>query len=149
MLIHYSIASFELLERKLTDAEKQDVFDVFHRVDIRMELKGLPGNYTEWVTMHEAQLRQDLVKSHYTVDLYKQYRKLLSIVRYKLLKESQKLVCPVTVKKLLGLGKISWITPLLWAYKLSSKIKMDRLLKSIVMPHTYRKQIKELDIAPS
>ena len=149
MLIHYSIASFELLERKLTDPEKQDLFDVFYRVGMRMELKGLPGNYNEWRTMHEAQLQQDLVKSHYTVDLYKQYRKHLGVVRYKLLKESQKLVCPVTVKKLLGLGKIHWVTPLLRAYKLSGKIKMDSFLKSIIMPRAYRKQIKELDIAPS
>src|SRR5688572_10556351 len=29
MLIHYSVASFELLVRKLTPAEKEEVFDVF------------------------------------------------------------------------------------------------------------------------
>ena len=39
---------------------------------------------------------QDLEKSHYTADLYKQYRKHLGFVRYKLLKESQKLVVPHT-----------------------------------------------------
>src|SRR3954469_3171135 len=32
MLIHYSIASYELLERKLSEEEKQEVFDVFYRV---------------------------------------------------------------------------------------------------------------------
>src|SRR5690349_22743206 len=39
ILIHYSIASYELLERKLTDAEKEDVFDVFFRVGDRMGLR--------------------------------------------------------------------------------------------------------------
>src|SRR5215210_7602659 len=35
MLIHYSIASFELLERKLTETEKEDLFDVFYRIGQR------------------------------------------------------------------------------------------------------------------
>ena len=42
MLIHYSIASFELLERKLSLAEKEEVFDVFYRVGCRMQLKNYP-----------------------------------------------------------------------------------------------------------
>src|SRR6195952_418953 len=48
MLIHYSIASFELLERKLTDVEKEEVFNVFYRVGLRMGLKELPTNYKQW-----------------------------------------------------------------------------------------------------
>src|SRR5437868_4615981 len=32
MLIHYSIASFELLERKLNEDEKDQLFDVFYRM---------------------------------------------------------------------------------------------------------------------
>jgi len=36
MLIHYSIASFELLERKLTDEEKEEVFDTFYKLGIRL-----------------------------------------------------------------------------------------------------------------
>jgi uncharacterized protein (DUF2236 family) len=36
MLIHYSISSFELLERKLSDVEKEEVFNVFYRVGDRM-----------------------------------------------------------------------------------------------------------------
>src|SRR5881392_1568735 len=38
MLIHYSIASFELLERKLSQQEKEDLFTVFYRVGHRMGL---------------------------------------------------------------------------------------------------------------
>src|SRR5689334_16081062 len=47
MLIHYSMAAFELLERKLTESEKADVFDVFLRVGSGMQLKGLPETYDE------------------------------------------------------------------------------------------------------
>src|SRR5437868_2693126 len=42
LLIDYSIRSFELLERRLSRAEKEEVFDVFHKVGSRMGLKGLP-----------------------------------------------------------------------------------------------------------
>jgi ribosomal protein S10 len=149
MLIHYSKASYELLERKMTDAENEDLFDVFYRMGIRMGLQGLPENYTEWTTMRNEHLQQDLAKSNYTVDLYKQYKKHLGIIRYKLLKESQKLVVPGRVIELLGLGKISWVTPLLFLYKLSRKIKIDWFLKSILLPGAYKKQIKELDNVPS
>lgn len=149
MLIHYSQASFELLERKLTDAEKEDLFDVFNRLGLRMGLKGLPVNYNEWTTMRNEHLHADLIKSHYTADLYKQYRKHLGWMRYKLLKESQKLVVPQHAKHLLNLGRYSWLTPILAIYKLSRKIKMDWFLKSLVLPAEYKKQIKELDIAPS
>ncbi len=149
MLIHYSQASFELLERRMTDTEKEDLFDVFNRVGLRMGLKGLPANYTEWTKMRNEHLQQDLVKSHYTVDLYKQYRKHLGWKRYKLLIESQKLVVPRYAKQLLNLGKFSWLNPVISIYKLSRKIKIDWFLKSLVLPAAYKKQIKELDIAPS
>ena len=149
MLIHYSLISFELLERKLTGAEKEELFDVFYRMGFRMGLKGLPANYNDWMIMRNEHLHQDLAKSDYTIDLYKQYRKHLGSIRYMLLIESQKLVVPKHVNELLGLGKIPWITPLLTIYKLSRKIKMDGLLKAIILPPEYKKQIKALDIEPA
>ena len=148
MLIHYSMASFELLHRKLTAPEKEDLFDIFFRVGQRMNLKGLPGNYTAWKKMHLEHLQQDLVKSHYTIDLYKQYRKHLGLIRYMFLIESQKLVCPPHVQKLLGLGKVVWVTPLLIIYKLSRRIKLDWFLKSVLLPQAYKKQIRDLDRVP-
>jgi hypothetical protein len=146
MLIHYSVASFELLERKLSASEKEDVFDVFYRLGERMGLKELPKNYTDWLVMQKEHLQNDLIKSHYTIDLYKQYKKHLGWLRFVVLKESQKLVVPARVKELLKLGNFHWILPLLWIYKLSRKIRMDGVLKSILLPNTYKKQIKELDI---
>ena len=149
MLIHYSQASFELLERKMTDSEKEDLFDVFNRVGLRMGLKGLPADYNEWTMMRHEHLQNDLIKSYYTLDLYKQYRKHLGWMRYKLLIESQKLVVPHHAKQLLNLGKLSWLTPIMVIYKLSRKIKMDWFLKSLILPTDYKKQIKELDIVAS
>jgi ER-bound oxygenase mpaB/B'/Rubber oxygenase, catalytic domain len=149
MLIQYSIASFELLERKLTEPEKEDLFDVFFRMGERMKLKDLPRNYAEWETMRHKQLNEDLSKSHYTVDLYKQYRKHLGFIRYKILKESQKMVCPRLVCTLLGLGRILWVMPLLVIYKISRKVKLDGFLKAILLPKEYKEQINDLDRVPS
>ena len=93
MLIHYSISSFELLERKLTREEKEEVFNVFYRVGDKMGLKDLPLNYSDWEIAREQHLKNDLIKSRYTEDLFKQYKKHLGFLRYKLLLESQNWLC--------------------------------------------------------
>lgn len=149
MLIHYSCASFELLERKMTVPEKEDLFDVFNRVGQRMGIKGLPNSYNEWLVMRNEHLKNDLEKSNYTIDLYKQYRKHLGWKRYKILIASQQLVIPLQAKQLLNLENFSWLTPLIPIYKFSRKLKMDWLFKSMLLPDAYKKQIKELDIETS
>ena len=49
-----------------------------------MNLHGLPGNFNEWFVMKKDHLEKNLEKSDYTVDLYKQYKKHLGVMRYKL-----------------------------------------------------------------
>jgi uncharacterized protein (DUF2236 family) len=149
MLIHYSIASFEVLERKLSDNEKAEVFDVFYRVGDRMQIKGLPRSYKEWLVMRQQHLDQDLQKSHYTIDLFKQYKKHLGPVRFQLLKEGQILVVPERARALLGLRSKSALTPILSIYKLTRLVKADWFLKSIILPANYKEQIKNLDQVPS
>lgn len=146
MLIHYSIASFEVLERKLSAGEKEEVFNVFYRFGNQMKLKGLPKNFIEWEIMRKDHLKQNIEKSIYTVDLYKQYKKHLGIFRYKLLLEGQILVVPKEINQLLKLGKFSWLSPLLIFYKLLRKIHIDEILKSVILPKEYIKEIKELDM---
>ena len=146
MLIHYSIASFELLERKLTTEEKEDVFDVFFRFGVQMHLQGLPQSYNDWLVMRKDHLNTHLEKSIYTIDLYKQYKKHLGRLRYALLLEGQKLVVPEEVKNLLKLGNFSWLAPILIFYKLSRKIKLDWFLKSMILPSEFKQEIKALDV---
>ncbi len=148
MLIHYSRASFELLERKMTDTEKEELYDVFRRFGLRMGLTELPVNYREWTIAREDHLVRDLENGFYTADLFKQYRKHLGMMRYKILIESQKLVAPVHVKDLLKMGKIQWLRPLIGIYKLSRKIKMDGFLKLLILPGNYKKEVRQLDLVP-
>lgn len=146
MLIDYSIRSYEILERKLSDTEKEEVFHVFYRVGQRMDLRRLPLNYKEWLQMRNEHLQNDLVKSDFTIDLYKQYRKHLGAVRYKLLLEGQVLVAPQKVKDLLQLGGFSLLSPVLGLYKLLRRLNLDWFLKSAILPKEYKEEIKELDV---
>lgn len=146
MLIYYSIRSFELLERKLSDEEKEEVYDVFHRVGSRMNIEELPENYTHWLKIRKQHLYNDLHNSHYTEDLFKQYKKHLGRLRYFLLLEVQSLMVPPKVKELLNLKKISWLDPFVPLYKLSRKIKADWFIKSMLLPAAYRRQIRALDV---
>lgn len=145
MLIDYSIRSFEVLERKLTSVEKDEVFLVFNRVGIRMGLKGLPNNFEEWEKMRQGHLAQDLQHSKYTDDLFNQYRKHLGALRYRILLETQTLVVPQQVRKLLCFRKVSLLSPLLALYKLSKSMNVDWLLKALLLPSKYRKEINALD----
>jgi hypothetical protein len=149
MLIDYSIRSFEVLERDLNDAEKQEVFDVFYRVGSRMGLVGLPGNFNEWLIMRREHLSQNLEYSRYTSDLFRQYGKHLGVGRYRILLESQMLVVPTEVRTQLGFQRISLLKPLIGLYKVSRMIKMDWLLKELILPTKYKNEIKALDNVPA
>jgi hypothetical protein len=146
MLIYYSIASYELLERKLSDAEKEEVYNVFYRVGIRMGLKELPETYIKWLPVRESHLEENLQKSKYTADLFKQYKKHLGTVRYFVLTEGQKLVVPEQVKKLLNLGSFSSLSIIIPMYKFSRILKLDTLFKNILLPSEYKIEIAELDV---
>lgn len=149
MLIDYSIRSYELLERKLNEAEKAEVFTTFYRVGSRMGLKDLPLTYKQWCISREEHLAQNLHKSEHTIDLYKQYRKHLGPIRYMLLLEAQKLIVPPIVKEMLNLGSFSWLVPLLAIYKVSRKFKVDWILKEAILPKAYKAEIEALDKVPA
>lgn len=145
MLIHYSVASYELLERKLSTPEKDDLYDVFFRMGSRMNIHELPSTYTEWEKSHEQHLQADIIKSDLSIDLFKQYRKHLGPFRYWLLLESQKMVVPKRVNEMLGFSKTRWLRLILPPYKFSRIIRLNGLVKSLILPQKYKKQIEELD----
>ena len=148
MLIHYSIAAFEALERKLSKHEKEDVVEVFCRVGNRMQIPDLPSGYDEWLRMYNNHINSNLVYSELTADLFRQYRKHLGLVRYFILIQSQKLVVSKRVKELLHLRSPFLIRPLLKLYRISRKIKADHILKFLLLPPLYKQRIKMLDVQP-
>jgi uncharacterized protein (DUF2236 family) len=145
MLIDYSIRSFELLERKLENDEKNEIFRVFIQVGIRMGLKGLPGNFEAWEKMRHEHLAQHMQYSHFTKDLFLQYKKHLGPMRYRVLLEAQGLVVPQKVRQLLGYSNSSLLSPFVPLYKAGKSLKIDWLLKALLLPPKYKKEIRAMD----
>jgi hypothetical protein len=146
MLIDYSIRSFELLERKMTHTEKSEVFHVFAGMGSRMGIQGLATNFDEWEIMRADDLNANLEHSHYTTDLFKQYRKRLGLLKYLILLEAQKLVVPARVHELLGFRKVSRLTVLVSLYKQGVSIKTEWLLKIFFLLSKHRKQIVAMNV---
>jgi hypothetical protein len=145
MLIDYSIRSFELLEREMTAVEKEEVFNVFERVGHQMQLRDLPVNYAEWCKARKEHMRRDLIRSEFTQDLYRQYKKRLGPVRYLVLKQVQTLLVPEPVNKLLGFKQTSVFIIALKAYKLLRVLKLEAVFKNVLLPTDYKTQIRALE----
>lgn len=148
LLIDYSIRSYELLERRLSEDERAEVFEVFHRVGKRMELVGLPSDFQDWLNKREAQLENNLCSGELTCDLYFQYKKHLGLIRYTVLKQAQLLLVPHQVKTLLKLGSVRWLRPVLIVYKLFRLVKLQHILKNAILPGAYVAQVQAMDSAP-
>ena len=146
MLIDYSIRSYEILERKLNAPEKEEVYSVFKRMGERMQLKDLPQTYIDWLPVREQHLNTDMKYSNYTADLYKQYKKHLGWLRYFLLRQAQVLVVPEQANRLLSLGNLSLLKPIIFIYKFFRLVRLQWFLKNLILPAAYKAQIKALDI---
>jgi len=149
MLIDYSIRAYEIMERLLSISEKEEVYDVFLRVGKSMHLKELPTNYPGFEKMRMNHIEQHLEYGNYTRDLYKQYSKHLGWARYRLLIETQILITPKEVRRLLMPRGFSILSPFIICYKLSRSLKLDWLLKALILPQEYQKEISYMDHAPA
>ena len=146
MLIDYSIRSYELLERKLSLSEKEEIFDVFYRMGLRMKIRDLPTDYHKWLQLRHAALGENLINGDFTKDLYSQYRIHLGGFRFWILKHAQRLLVPETVNHLLGLGKHPLAHVILALYKLSHFIRINSAVRNAILPAAYKKEVLALDI---
>lgn len=145
LLIDYSIRSFELLERKLTNEEKNEVFTVFCKVGKQMKLTELPENYSAWTEEREKNIENNLQKSNYTVDLYTSYKKHLGRARFQILKQVQVLLVPEKVGEMLFKNRVNWIEPLLVFYKILRFLKLSARIKLALLPVKYKEQVLQID----
>lgn len=146
MLIAYSIAAYECLERKLTFKEKEEVYAVFYEVGVRMNLIDLPIDYKQWETARDQHLRLRLVKSDFTEILLMQYKKHLGAVRYNILEMVQTHLLPQKVNGQLG-AKQSKIFPfVLITYKMFKRMGIAKPFQIMLLPKLYRKQVFQLNV---
>lgn len=146
MLIDYSIRAYEVLQRTLSTNEKEEVFEVFHRVGTGMHIEGLPNDYSSFLSSRKSHLADDLQYSDYTRHLFNQYRLHLGTPRYLILKQAQKLVLPERVKLLLGYSRFSLLAPAVPPYKLLKKLGLEWEIKKLILPNRYLKDIRDLDL---
>jgi hypothetical protein len=105
----------------------------------------LPSDYAEWKLMRAEHVLNNLLRSNFTYDLYRQYKKHLGNVRYQILVQVQLLLVPERVRQLLAFQSTSWLMPVLRLYKLCRIVKMEGFLKEALLPAAYKKQIAALD----
>lgn len=149
MLIHYSIAAAELLDRPLRKEEKEAVYEVFLDMGRRMQIPSLPENYTDWLPVYQQHLSNDLIYSALTKDLFGQYKKHLGLFRYRLLLQTQQLIVPATVAQLLSFGTTGSFRLTIPVYRLLRKLKADPFIQYLLIPGQYRKQVSQLNLPPT
>ncbi len=145
MLIHYSIVSFEVLERSLTLDEKREIFNVFKSVGEELGLIDLPNSFEEWQVSRIRHLENDLIQSVYSLDLFKRYKEELGSLRFKILVEVQKLLVPPKVYQLLELSSIKWCKPIVLMYKTVRNTAFTKALVIKLLPRSFEKQLKMLE----
>jgi len=145
MLIHYSVAAFELLEHKLEPSEKEEIVAVFCNVGRRMGIPGLPETYGAWQQMHREQLGHNLQRSAFTTDLYRQYKKHLGSIRYAILVSVQSRIAPPEVLNHLGWTPSRLLPVMISGYHIARRLGLETLLKTLLLPAAYYNQVRALD----
>jgi ER-bound oxygenase mpaB/B'/Rubber oxygenase, catalytic domain len=144
MLIDYSVRSYELLERKLEINEKEEIFDVFHRLGVQMGLKNLPKNFNEWLVDRNHHLENDLQKGKFTIHLFEQYKLHLGSTRYYILLQIQHVLVPQIVYKQLFKASFFPTTFILQLYKKGRIFKLDQLIKLLILPKKYKEELTKI-----
>lgn len=145
MLIEYSISAYELLERTLTATEKEEVYDVFYRMGMRMHIPSLPATYAAWTEDRCTHMKQDLAYNQYTPDLFLQYKKHLGPIRYNLMLQVQSLITPPHVRRCLKLKTITGMELLIKLYSSTRRNALLQWLRGMLLPAAYKEQIQALN----
>lgn len=145
MLIDYSERAHELLARRLTADEQDELYDVFHRVGIGLHIPALPTTYTEWRADRERHLHRDLLHSEGTKALYTRYREHLGLWRYDLLLQLQAILSPAHVRSLLGLTSAEWLRPIVRLYPMLARAGLRSMIQRLLMPSRYLPAVRGLD----
>lgn len=145
MLIDYSERAHTLLHRPLNDAERHELFDVFHRVGLGLRIPELPGSYAEWRDDRRRHLERDLEYSEYTRRLYEKYREHLGGWRYEILRLTQAQLAPERVRRLLGLTRPPLLFEAFRAYGLFTRLNMQDLVHWLLLPPERVREVRRFN----
>ena len=147
MLIDYSERAFELLDRPLTAAERDDLYDVFLRVGTGLRIPGLPTSYADWKADRVVHLQRDLAVSDNTRELYRRYRQHLGPWRYRLMLKIQALLVPDLVRQLLRLDSADLLRPLIRMYPHLAEVGLRPIIQRLLVPPAHLDAVQGLDHA--
>jgi hypothetical protein len=145
MLIDYSERAHELLAGPLSAEEQCELYDVFYRVGLGLEIPNLPASYTEWKADRDRHLHRDLVNGEGTKALYARYRDHLGSWRYDLVLQIQSILAPDHVRGLLGVKSADWLRPLVRFYPLAVSVGLRSIIQQLLMPSRYLPALRNLD----
>jgi hypothetical protein len=145
MLIDYSERAYELMQRPLTAAEREELFRVFRRVGEGMQVPGLPATYADWQTDRQLHLENDLQYGPFTAQLFERYRWQLGTWRYDLLRRVQAMLVPGRVKELLQLEAGPVIPHTIRLFKMLEWLRLKPLVQRILLPAQYLHEIRQLE----
>jgi hypothetical protein len=145
MLIDYSERAYALLNRPLTEDQKNELFDVFRRIGEALYIPQLPKTYAEWQEDRRRHLLRDLSYSKHTSMLYDAYRRHLGPWRYYLLLEVQALIVPNEVGRLLQLKSNALISALAQTYGIIGIGPLQSMVHTLLIPPRYWAEVRSFD----
>jgi uncharacterized protein (DUF2236 family) len=147
MLVDYSERAHRLLYGALTGAEREELYAVFRRVGVGLNVRELPADYESWREDRQAHLKRDLAYSRHTALLYEQYRKHLGEWRYQLLLHVQALLAPEHVRRQLRLRRRAFFSAAVDVYAALPLPGLRPLLRRLLLQPRYWGEVAELERA--
>jgi hypothetical protein len=136
-----------MLERPLTDAERDELYDVFRRVGEGLAIPNLPLSYAAWRDDRTLHLRRDLAVTPLTSALYARYRAELGAWRYELLRRVQGVLAPAIVADLLGLPRVRWAHAAIGVHRLLRRFRLGAVTRVALVPWRHLRHVRRLDHA--
>lgn len=146
MLIDYSQRAFEMLNRPLTATEQAELYEVNLRFGSLMGVPDLPPTHAAWLEDRRLHLERDLAYSHYSAQLYQQYRRALGPWRYEMMRSVQALLVPERVRELLKLRKQRGAGRSVNVYRALDQLGLRPAVQRLVLPPRYLADVRKLDL---
>jgi hypothetical protein len=149
MLVDYSERAHHLLYGALSRAEREELYAVFRRVGLGLNVRELPEDYERWRADRRSHMERDLAHGRHTALLYDAYRRHLGEWRYQLLLQVQALLVPERVRHLLRLRRRAVFSAAVDVYAALPLPGLRPLLRRLLLQPRYWNEVAELERTPA
>jgi hypothetical protein len=147
MLVDYSERAYTVLNKPLSTAQRDDLFNVFRTIGEGLSVSELPATYADWQADRRLHLQRDLCYSRHTQLLFKQYRRHLGVWRYNLLLQVQAVLAPAEVRRLRQLRPNKLMAGLVQTYGIISPLNLQSVVHTLLIPPRYWTELRGFDKA--